>query len=258
MKKDFRNTSWQKVAPWYNKTTRGGEGHYYHQHVVIPGVLRLLDLNSKFLIHNSKLLDLGCGNGVLAKSLPKNVDYLGVDLSESLIRFAKNEDKNYHHRYEVADITKPLNLTEKFDAAVIILALQNVKDPEAVLLNAAKLLITNSKLVIVLNHPAFRIPRQSSWEIDESKKTQYRRIDRYMSPLEIPINMNPSDRNSEVTWSFHYPISSYSKMLKDAGFVIELIEEWTSDKESEGRASKMENRSRAEFPLFMAIKAKKI
>jgi hypothetical protein len=47
-------------------------------------------------------------------------------------------------------------------------------------------------------------------------------------------------------------------MLKDAGFVIDTIEEWTSDKESEGRAGKMENRSRAEIPLFMAIKAIKI
>jgi hypothetical protein len=44
-------------------------------------------------------------------------------------------------------------------------------------------------------------------------------------------------------------------MLKDAGFVIEEIEEWTSDKESEGRAGRMENRSRNEIPLFMAIGA---
>jgi hypothetical protein len=44
-------------------------------------------------------------------------------------------------------------------------------------------------------------------------------------------------------------------MLKDAGFAIDVIEEWTSDKESEGRAARMENRSRSEFPLFLAIKA---
>lgn len=78
-----------------------------------------------------------------------------------------------------------------------------------------------------------------------------------MSPMTIPINMNPSDKSSEVTMSYHYPISAYSKMLNAAGFAIELIEEWTSDKESEGRAAKMENRSRAEIPLFMAILAVK-
>lgn len=73
--------------------------------------------------------------------------------------------------------------------------------------------------------------------------------------MEIPINMNPSDRNSVVTMSYHFPISAYSKMLKDTGFAIDLIEEWTSDKESEGRAARMENRSRSEIPLFFAIKA---
>lgn len=78
-----------------------------------------------------------------------------------------------------------------------------------------------------------------------------------MSPMEIPINMNPSDRNSPITMSYHFPLSDYSKMLKDAGFVIDLIEEWTSDKESEGRAARMENRSRSEIPLFLAIRAVK-
>lgn len=253
MRKNFRNTSWQKVAPWYNKVTRGGEGHYYHQHVVIPGVLHLLSLSPV-----SNLLDLACGNGVLANSLPKGVKYTGVDLSESLIRTAKNEDKNSNHKYLVADVTMPLTIPDNFTHAAIILALQNIESPEAILENAGKHLLPDGKLVIVLNHPAFRIPRQSSWGIDEERKIQYRRVDKYMSPMDIPININPSDRNSEVAMSYHYPLSAYSKMFKDVGFVIELIEEWTSDKESVGRAGRMENRSRAEIPLFMAIVARKV
>ena len=247
MRRDFngersRTTSWQKVAPWYNKLTGRGEGHYYHQRVVIPGVLRLLGLsrNSPNSPTSPKLLDLACGNGVLAKSLPKNVDYTGVDIAESLVKTAKLEDKNYRHAYIVDDITGPLTSLNSltFSHATIILALQNIANPLAVLKNAANHLAPGGSLIIVLNHPAFRIPRQSSWGIDEPKKLEYRRIDRYMTPLEIPINMNPSDRNSEVTWTYHHPISDYSKMLKDAGFVIELIEEWTSDKESQGKAVK--------------------
>lgn len=258
MNRNFRNTSWQKVAPWYNKITRGGEGHYYHEHVIIPNVLRLLELNDKSQMTNAKLLDLACGNGVLAKSLPKNVKYTGVDLSESLIKYAKNGDKNSNHKYIVGDITEPLTFHESFTHATIILALQNIKNPAAVFDNVSKLLLVNSKLIIVLNHPMFRIPRQSAWGIDEGRKIQYRRVDKYMSPMEIPIRMNPSDPRSEQTMSYHYPLSDYSKMLKDAGFAIDLIEEWTSDKESVGRAGRMENRSRAEIPLFMAIKCIKV
>jgi ubiquinone/menaquinone biosynthesis C-methylase UbiE len=245
------------VAPWYSRVTEQGQGHYYHQHVVIPGVLRLLDLNAYSIKHKANLLDLACGNGVLANAIPKNVEYTGIDIAPSLIKEAQKLDHNPKHKYLVFDVTKPLPISEKFDAATIILALQNIPDPLAVLKNVSEHLSTGSSLVIVLNHPAFRIPRQSSWEIDETRKIQYRRIDKYMSPMAIPINMNPSDRNSQKTVSYHFPISDYSKMLQEAGFTIDLIEEWTSDKESEGRFKKMENRSRAEFPLFLALKAVK-
>lgn len=254
-----KDTSWNKVAPWYNKLTRGGEGHYYHEHIIIPNVLRLLSLRaSDEISQNSNLLDLGCGNGVLAKHLPKEVKYTGTDLAVGLIKSAQREDKNYSHKYIIGDITSPLNLTEKFSHATIILALQNVNDPKAVFENASSSLMENGKLVIVINHPAFRIPRQSSWGIDAERKIQYRRVDKYMSPMNIPIRMNPSDPQSEETVSYHYPLSDYSKMLKNSGFTIDLIEEWTSDKESVGRAGKMENRSRNEIPLFMAILARKI
>jgi len=257
MQKGFSHNSWQKVAPWYNRVTEHGQGHYYHQHIVIPGVLRLLELNSKFKIENLKLLDLACGNGVLAKSIPKDVEYTGIDIAPSLINEAKRTDRNPNHKYLIADITKSLTIPTDFTHSAIILALQNIQDPIKVLQNILQHIMKNGILIIILNHPAFRIPRQSSWGIDEGRKIQYRRVDKYMSPMEIPINMNPSDRNSPITMSYHYPISDYSKMLKDAGFVIDLIEEWTSDKESEGRAARMENRSRSEIPLFLAIRAVK-
>ena len=251
MQRSFRG-SWQKVAPWYNRLTNEGQGHYYHQHVVIPGVLNLLGLSP-----SSTLLDLACGNGVLAKAIPENAGYLGVDNAPSLINEAKRTDRNPNHKYLIADVTRPLTIPTDFTHAAVVLAIQNIENPTKLLQNVSQHLIKNGVFVLVLNHPAYRIPRQSSWGIDEGRKIQYRRIDKYMSPMQIPININPSDRNSPVTMSYHHPISDYSKMLKEAGFVIDLIEEWTSDKESEGRAAKMENRSRSEIPLFMALRCRR-
>lgn len=261
MKKPFdkkTSTSWEPVEKWY-KGTVGSEGHYYHQRIVIPGVLKLLDFASSPILPPS-LLDLACGNGVLSHQLPANCEYEGFDLSPSLIKAAKKENKIPHHHFTVCDVTKALPLEKKqFSHTTIILALQNIKMPSLAIQNASKHLMKGGKLVMVLNHPCFRIPRQSSWQIDEQQKLQYRRIDKYASPMEIPIHAEPSKgTQSATTWSFHHPLQSYSQWLFEAGFTIELIEEWHSDKVSTGKNAKMENRSRTEIPLFMAIRAVKL
>ncbi|HSW87525.1 MAG TPA: methyltransferase domain-containing protein [Rhabdochlamydiaceae bacterium] len=248
------DSSWEKVTSWYDKIV-GADGHYFHQQIILPNVLKLLDVNQKLSI-----LDLACGQGILARYLPKDAIYVGIDASASLIKAASRYNKQKNHRFAVGDITCPLRLDlKKFTHGTLILALQNIGNPLAVLKNIHSHLIENGQLIIVINHPCFRIPRQSSWQIDDAKKMQFRRIDRYLSPLEIPIQMHPSKQDlSPNTLSFHHPLSAYTSWLKESGFIIEEIQEWCSDKISSGKYAKMENRSRQEFPLFLAFIAKKI
>ncbi len=244
-------TSWHPVAPWYNKLV-GSDGHYYHQHLILPGVRRLLELKP-----DSEVVDLGCGQGILSRSLPPVRRYLGLDIAPGLISAARAQVKP-GQEFKVADVAKPLPQAKpEFSHAAIILALQNMERPEVAIQNAAALLRSRGKLVIVLNHPAFRIPRQSGWGTDEKNKQQYRWINRYASPLKIPIDMNPGQPGRSVTWSFHHPLQDYVQMLNAAGFVLTNLEEWVSDKESEGKAARMENRSRSEFPLFLTLVAEK-
>lgn len=248
-----QDTSWQQSSQWYHSLV-GSDGHYYHEHVVLPGVKRLLALEQ----HHS-LVDLGCGQGILARQIPIIDTYVGIDAAASLIASAPKKLPHHLSRFLVKDVTKPLtNINETFSHAVIMLALQNMAHPEGAIANAAKLLAPQGTLVLVINHPCFRIPRQSGWGIDEKTKLQHRWINRYLSPLKIPITTNPSQRHSATTWSFHLPLSAYTEMLSNHGFVINLLEEWTSDKESVGKAAKMENRARSEFPLFLALKATKL
>jgi ubiquinone/menaquinone biosynthesis C-methylase UbiE len=248
-------TSWQKVGKWYNESV-GEEGHYYHQSIIIPRVLKLLNFPEKEAV---SLLDLACGQGVLSRHLPPNVSYVGVDAASGLIAAAKKYHPQSSHRFIHADITQKLPIQHApFTHAALILALQNIEHPLSLFENASCYLHSGAPFVIVLNHPCFRIPRQSSWKVDEENKIQYRRIDRYMSAMKIPIQTHPGKRKkSPQTWSFHHPLSDYSRWLKESGFTIELIEEWCSNKVSEGSAAKMENRSRQEIPLFMAILARK-
>lgn len=247
------DSSWQSSGKWYQDAV-GEKGHYYHQSVILPNSLKLLHLSE-----TSSVLDLACGQGVLSRHIPQKVGYVGLDASKTLIQSAKQYHPPKNHEFIIGDATKDLPIKKyDFSHAAIILALQNIQHPGLVIKNAHKHLMQNGKFLIVLNHPCFRIPRQSSWQIDPNSKIQYRRIDSYMSPMEIPIQTHPSKgKESPKTWSFHYPLSAYCQWLNDTGFTIEKIEEWCSDKVSEGRAAKMENRSRKEIPMFMAILAKK-
>lgn len=254
-----KETSWQGVSNWYNKSV-GRDGHYYHQTVVLPALLRLLEEDGKW---PKRLLDVGCGQGVLARRLPPAMDYLGIDLSPQLLKEAKAQDKNRLHHYLAHDMTQPITdamLSGKlFDVAVFLLSLQNVEEQQQAIHHVAEHVSIGGRLIIILNHPCFRVPRQSSWQIDEQKQCRFRRIERYLSPLSVPISMQPSlGEESPVTWSFHYPLCAYMQWLQENGFALVAMEEWCSDKKSTGKYAKMENRSREEFPLFLALVAKKI
>ncbi len=243
--------SWENSSAWYDRIV-GEKGHFYHEDLLLDWLLRTLGKGK------IKLADFACGQGVLSRSLAKNADYLGIDISPSLINQAKKAQKHPHHRFLVHDLGLPLPLQEQdFTHVVILLALQNMQDPQGVLKTAAQILPKNGNLIAVLSHPCFRIPRQSSWGVDPQKKIQYRRIDRYMTPLEIPIQTHPSRSDSPTTWTYHHPLSAYADWLHKTGFVISRMEELSSQKKSLGKMAKMENRARAEFPLFLTIEALK-
>jgi len=248
-----KDTSWQKVGKWYSELV-GTDGHYYHQHVILPNLFRLMNLKI-----NDSIIDLACGQGVLGRCVPTGPRYMGLDAARNLIEQAIKLDKNLKHKYFVTDVSREIKLNSVFSHATIILALQNIKHAFRVIRNANNLLNKNGRLFIVLNHPAFRVPQHSDWGIDREKGVQYRKIDTYMSPMEIPIESSPFDKkNNQLTYSYHYPLSAYCEMLFDNGFVTETIEEWVSDKKSEGGMAKIENKAREEIPLFMAIVARKI
>lgn len=247
-----KSSSWEEASDWYDQIV-GEKGHTYHTEVILPQLLKMMDLKD-----SNSLLDVGCGQGVLERAIPQKMKYCGIDASKSLLQDAKQKSKNKSHQFIMQDACAPFSLEQTFSHAAILLALQNMPDPNAVLHNVAAHLEKNGKLFLVLNHPCFRIPRQSSWGEDEPKKLQYRRIDRYMSPLDIPIQINPSKKdNSAQLISFHHPLSNISLFLFQNGFLIEKIEEWCSNKTSTGGKAKMENRARKEFPLFLVVQAVK-
>lgn len=242
------DTSWEKSAGWYDGII-GARGSEIYQRVVIPSAIDLLKP-----ARGEAVLDLGCGQGVFARALASiGCEVTGLDAAPSLIRKAKEYPSRKPIHYFARDAAHLRDLGP-FDAISAILALQNMPHPGEVCAAATTVLRPGGRMLWVMNHPCFRIPRQTSWGWDEERKIQFRRLDTYASTLSIPIVMHPGARRSESTTSFHHSLAALMGFGFRAGFVLAGLEEWVSEKQSEpGPRARAENRARREFPLFLAL-----
>lgn len=249
-----KQTDWGDVADWYDQLV-GESGSEYHRHVVLPGTLKLLDAKP-----GQKVLDLACGQGVLCRILrQRGVEPTGIDASRELIKSARDRGPA-DIRYEVGDARDTSFLpASHFDCAACVLAIQNIHPIQPVFEGAARTLKPTGRLVIVMMHPHFRGAKETHWGWDDKQKVQYRRVDRYLIPRKSPIVAHPGKSEQTYTWTFHKPLEIYVKSLRNAGLLLDAMEEWTSHKLSDsGPRASAENVARKEIPMFMAIRAVKI
>ena len=242
-----QNTFWDKQAEWYNDLLTNPNS--YQERVIKPNLLRLMTIKS-----GEKILDLACGNGFFSAAFAKaEADVIGIDSAPKLIEIAKKSNSKINFNVSSADNLSNI-ADQSIDQITCIMAIQNIENVKGVLAETKRVLKTRGKFHIVMSHPAFRVPKQSSWEWDEKSKIQYRRIDRYLSESKIQIQMHPGDNPQEKTITFHRPLQYYFKLFKNAGFVVANLEEWISDRISEpGPRAEAENRTRQEIPLFLYI-----
>ncbi len=245
-------TSWGHVANWYHRHVSESDDTY-HEKVIKPNLLRVLgDVKGK------QVLDVACGQGFFSRALEKEGSRVtGADIAPELIEIAKKLGPA-SITYLAAPASRMPLPDETFDAAVCVLALQNIKDLPGALAQVSHLLKKGGTFAIVLNHPAFRIPRHSQWGFDADAGIQFRRTDRYLSESSYQIQMHPGSDPGATTLSYHRPLQLYMKELAKHGFVLAGIEEWLSHRVSEkGPRAEAEDRARKEFPLFLMLNARK-
>lgn len=242
-------TSWGNVADWYDDLLK--EDDTYQSKVILPNLIRLVAPSKGEMI-----LDLACGQGFFSRALAlEGAGVVGVDISKELV--GKAEESIPLAKFFVSPSHQlPMIEANSIDKIVVVLALQNIEKMKETFEECARVLKKGGKLFIVLNHPAFRIPKRSSWGYDEVENIQYRRIDGYLSEAKTAIEMHPGQKTGETTVSFHRPLQVYFKHLSKAGFAVTRFEEWNSHRKSQkGKRSDAEDRSRKEIPLFLCLEA---
>ncbi len=246
-------SSWDAVAQWYDGWM-GKQGSVHHRELAIPALLALLKPQPQ-----ECLLDVGAGQGVLAPYvIEQGVSYLGLDASKKLIAQARRYHRN--GRFLVGDARRLQRVEglhkESMDTAVFLLSIQDMDPLAEVLRSVSWVLKPNGRLVIVMTHPCFRIPRQSGWGWDQGRKLRYRRVDSYLSPLQVPMTGNG---RRQKTRSYHRPLQAYINGLAECGLMIDQIQEIPVNQViTQKLGNKADKRANDEIPLFLGIRANKV
>ncbi|HHX64811.1 MAG TPA: class I SAM-dependent methyltransferase [Chloroflexi bacterium] len=243
---------WDPVATWYDGWV-GTQGSKHHRRLAIPAVLDMLHPRE-----GEAILDLGAGQGVLAPHIAQaDAQYTGVEVSPRLLHLARQRHGRCG-RFIHGDVRRLSSLPDlhagAFDGVVFMLSIQDMNPLHEALAAAAWALRPRGRLVMLMTHPCFRIPRQSGWGHDDERNLTYRRVDSYLTPLRIPVKPYGKGRRG-TTISYHRPLSEYINALAGCGLLIDSLREITSYKNPDDRA---ERRANAEIPLFLGLRAVKL
>lgn len=241
-------THWDNVATWYDTHLEDGNDTLQAK-VIAPNLLRILAPTKYHTI-----LGLACGQGYFTRLVEESgARVTGIDLSAKLIAVAKK--KHSVSVYKAAPAHKTGEKDASFDTVFTVLAFENIANMDDVVGEIARVMKKTGRFVLVLLHPAFRIPKHADWGFDESKKVQYRKVDKYLSEVSIPIEQAPFKGEKNITTTtFHRPLQWYMKIFRKHGLVISGMEEWISHKVSQtGPRQKAEDAARKEFPVFMCL-----
>lgn len=254
-KKHKVDTSWNRVASWYDDLLNT-DSDSYQLKVIAPNLLRILDLKKGEIVY-----DIACGQGFFANLFFKSgASIIASDLSKRLIDKAVKSSPKEIKFYNTPAHKAPFAKDSSVDTIVIVLAIQNIENVSEVFNECKRILKKNGRIVLVLNHPSFRVPQGSDWYFNNG--VQSRVVSKYLSESKVYIDMTPGENNPKKkvkTISFHRSLQYYMKIFSKNGFAITRLEEWISHKQSQvGPRQKAEDTARKEIPLFMCLEVKKL
>jgi ubiquinone/menaquinone biosynthesis C-methylase UbiE len=247
---------WAEIAEWFD-AKMGDEGDLWHREIIDPG---LIDLVGE--VRGLRLLDLGCGNGYLARRFARlGAKVSAVDASAPVVALAqrRQESEPLGIDYHVHDAARlPMFQDGSFEVVYSNMALMDMASAEGAIRETARVLAPGGRFVASLCHPCFDVPNASSWlmERKDYATSISRRVGRYREPFETETLWKPVDRPEFTTMSYHRPVSWYARTLWKAGLAITALDE--PDGSDRARVESPQGWAIHEVPLHLVIEARKL
>ena len=206
---------WNTNADFWNDKM-GADGNDYHRKLIAPSTINFLNLQP-----TSKILDIGCGNGLFARRLAKKgIAVTAFDFAEGNIRNAKQHD-NKGIDYHVLDATNYDDLVQlgnnQFDGAAANMVLMDMPEIDTLFKALTVILKKGSPFVFSVSHPCFN----STDNVKIEKNNII--IKDYINPL--TFKGDAITNQPKLQYYFHRTISEYFNIGFRYGFVVDGIEE---------------------------------
>lgn len=214
---------WNRKARFWDEL-HGDRGNLYHRRLVEPSILQLLVLRS-----GERVLDVGCGNGALARRLAKEgARVSAIDFSEEMIRLAKGRAFASDINYRVADATDKEGLLSlgagHFDAIVCAMTLMDIPTVAPLFEAASVLLRAGGRFVFATMHPAFNSnnPVFFQEKVDRDGVVSTVAGVKINAYLELPP-VKGAGAPGEPTphYYYHRPLGALLQEAFEAGFILD-------------------------------------
>lgn len=241
---------------WYDEK-QGDAGDLWHRTLIDPGLFQRLGE----LPVGTRTLDLGCGNGYIARRLARaGARVTAIDSSAELIARARAREavEPLGIRYELADAAAlPMLEPDSFDVTVANMSLIDIADAAGAIREVGRVLRTGGRFVATICHPCFDIDTRSKWLVEAAagSSTVYRAVTEYRLPHSDTFAWELSGGRTARSVGFHRPLSWYSAALRAAGFVILALDEPAPTDEFVGRTVAREWLE--QVPLHLVIEARR-
>ena len=161
-----------------------------------------------------RILDLGCGDGLLGHHFADKASVVGLDASSVLVGIGK--DKYPDIAFHLGDITKQLPyISSSFDVVVSNMVFMSIPNIELVFLETFRVLKENGRFIFSIIHPCFYGKR---WYLIESNLISIEFDMEYTKEYAFEKLLD-SDFQETIT-TFHRPIQKYVEIFLKTGFTL--------------------------------------